>query len=62
MKRKLTFALCAVLLLAGFFGLQAVSESSLPLWEGVGAILAIFAAELPVIHVANKTSEKEGRA
>ena len=59
MKRKLTFALCAVLLLAGFFGLQAVSESnSLSLWEGVGAILGIFALELPVIRLANKTIEK----
>ena len=62
MKQKTTFAICAVLLLAGFFGLQAVSESGLPLWGAVGAILGIFAAEIPVILVVNKSVEKEGRA
>ena len=54
MKRKLTIALCAALLLAGFFGLQAVSESSLSLWEGAGAILAILVALLLVVKVANR--------
>jgi len=59
MKQKLTFALCAVLLLAGFFGLQAVSESSLSLWEGAGAILGICALESPVIALANHTINKK---
>lgn len=54
MKKKLSFALCAALLVAGFFGLQAVSESSLPLWEGVGAIAAIFLGETPVVMYLNK--------
>ena len=54
MKKKLSFALCAALLVAGFFGLQAVSESSLPLWEGVGAIAAIFLVEMPVVRYLNK--------
>ena len=54
MKRKLTIALCAALLLARFFGLQAVSESSLSLWEGAGAILAILVALLLVVKVANR--------
>ena len=58
MKEKLTYALCAVLLLAGFFGLQAVSESSLSFWEGVGAILGICVLEIPVIRLANKTVEE----
>ena len=59
MKQKITFAICAVLLLAGIFGLQAVSESSLSLWEGAGAILLICALESPVIAVANRTIKKE---
>jgi len=54
MKQKLSFALCAALLVAGFFGLQAVSESSLPLWEGVGVIAAIFLGETPVVMYLNK--------
>ena len=54
MKQKLSFALCAALLVAGFFGLQAVSESSLPLWEGVGCIAAIFLVEMPVVRYINK--------
>ena len=54
MKKKLTYLFCAILLLAGFFGLCAVSESSLSFWEGLGAILGIFVAEMPVVHVANK--------
>ena len=58
MKHKITFALCAGLLLAGFFGLVSVSESDLSFCEAVGAILGICAAELPVIHLANKTVEK----
>ena len=61
MKHKITFAICAVLLLAGFFGLQAVAESSLSLKGGVAAILSIFAVELIVVRVANKTM-KEGRS
>jgi len=58
MKQKITFAICAVLLLAGFFGLQAVSESSLSLWEGAGAILGIGILESPVIAVLNRTIKK----
>ena len=54
MKRKITYALCAFLLIAGFFGLCAVSESSLSFWEGLGAILAIFVAEIPVVKLLNK--------
>lgn len=55
MKKKTTFALCAVLLLAGFFGLQAVSESHLPFWEVVGLIAAILLAEAPVVRYLNKS-------
>ena len=57
MKKKTTFALCAVLLLAGFFGLQAVSESNLPFWEVVGLIAAILAAMFLVAAVINKSLE-----
>ena len=55
---KKRYALCAVLLLAGFFGLQAVSESHLSFWESLLAITGICAAELPVIAIANKEVEK----
>lgn len=55
MKKKTTFSLCAVLLLAGFFGLQAVSESHLPFWEVVGLIAAILAAMFLVAAVINKS-------
>ena len=58
MKQKLSLALCAVLLVAGFFGLQAVSESPLSFWEGVGAIAAIFLVETPVVHYLNKKVEE----
>lgn len=58
MKEKITYALCAVLLLAGFFGLQAVSESGLPFWEAIGAIALICALEVPVVRLANKTIER----
>jgi len=58
MKKKLTYLFCAILLLAGFFGLCAVSESSLPFWEGLGVIIGIFVAEIPVIHIANKSVKK----
>lgn len=54
MKKKITFAFCAALLLAGFFGLQAVSESSLPFWGAIGAIAAIFLVETPVVRYINK--------
>lgn len=54
MKQKISFAFCALMLIAGFFGLQAVSESSLPFWEGVGCIAAIFLAETPVVRHLNK--------
>ena len=54
MKRKLTLAFCALMLLAGFFGLQAVSESSLPFWEGAGCIALIFLVETPVVRYLNK--------
>ena len=60
MKQKTTFAICAVLLLAGFFGLQAVSESGIPFWGAIVAILGIIAAEVPVIVVVNKNVGKEG--
>lgn len=54
MKKKLTYALCALLFLAGFFGLCAVSESkSLPLWEGLGVILGILLLEIPVVRIVN---------
>ena len=58
MKKKFTYALCAVLLLAGFFGGQAVSESHLSFWESLLAIMGICAAELPVIVVVNKEVKK----
>lgn len=54
MKKKISFAICAVLLVAGFFALQAVSESSLSFWEGAGCIAAIFLAETPVVRHLNK--------
>lgn len=54
MKKKITFALCALFLVAGFFGLCAVAESGLPLWEAVGLITAIFVAEIPVVKIANR--------
>ena len=54
MKRKLSLAFCALMLLAGFFGLQAVSESSLPFWEGVGCIALILLVETPVVRYLNK--------
>ena len=57
MKHNITFALCAVLLLAGFFGLQAVSELHLPVWEVLGLIAAIFLAETPVVRYLNKHVE-----
>ena len=56
MKKKLSFAFCALMLIAGFFGLQAVSESSLPFWEGVGCIAAIFLGETPVVMYLNKNA------
>ena len=57
MKKKITFAFCAALLLAGFFGLQAVSESSLPFWGAIGAIAAIFLLETPVVRYLNRHVE-----
>ena len=61
MKKKMTYALLAGLLLSGFFGLAAISESHLPFWESLFAILGICAAELPVILILNKMAEKEER-
>lgn len=60
--KHLTYATCATLLLAGFFGLCAIAESGLPLWEAVGLIASILLFELGVASVANKSIEKEGRA
>lgn len=54
MKQKISFALCALTLVAGFFGLQAVSESSLPFWEGAGCIAGIFLLMVPAVRKVNK--------
>ena len=62
MKQKITFAICAVWMLAGFFGLQAVSESGLPFVETLGVIIAIGLAEIPAVLIANHEVKKEGRA
>ena len=59
MKKKITFAICAVWMLAGFFGLQAVSESGLPFVETLGIILAIGIAEAPAVIIANHEVKKE---
>lgn len=59
MKQKITFAICAVWMLAGFYGLAAVSESGLPFVETIGAIIAISIAELPVVIIANHEVKKE---
>ena len=60
MKEKITFAFCAVAMVAGFFGLQAVSESSLPLWQGTGAIIAILLVMSFPVRRINKLL-KEGK-
>ena len=52
--KKLALALCAVVLVAGFFGMQAVSESSLPFWEAIGCLAGILLVMLGAAKVANK--------
>lgn len=59
MRKQISYSICAILLLAGFFGICAVSESSLSLWEGLGVIFGISVAEAPVIMVANKMVKEE---
>ena len=59
MKEIITYAFCAVLLVAGFFALQAVSESSLPLWQGTGAIAAIILVMSVPVRRVNKLLNKE---
>jgi len=61
MKRKLSLAFCALMFLAGFFGLQAVSESALPFWKGVGSIAVILAVLFLVAGIANKQVEEDAR-
>ena len=55
MKQKISFAFCALTLVAGFFGLQAVSESSLPFWEGVGCIAGIILLMIPAVRKVNRS-------
>ena len=61
MKEKITYAFCAVAMVAGFFGLQAVSESSLSFWQGTGAILAILALMSIPVRRVNKLLKEEKR-
>ena len=62
MKRKLTFAICAIWLLAGFLGLMSLSEAELSAAETFGIFLAIVLAESPAIIIANREIEEEGRS
>lgn len=58
MKEKITYAICAVLLVAGFAGMQSVAESNLPALASVGILAGIIAALLAVCEVINKAGEE----
>lgn len=62
MKQKHIFALCAFVMVAAFFGLAAVAESSLPLWEGIGCIAGILLIAAPVVRLANRAVEEDSKA
>lgn len=58
--KKVSYTICSILLLAGFFGLQAVAEApGLSLWEAIGIVAGILLALSPVVSYLNK--EVEGR-
>ena len=62
MKQKITFAILAAWLLAGFIGMVSVSESELSALETFVIFLAIAVAEIPAVIIANHEIAKEGRS